>query len=149
MKKFLLIILLISTVKLTDSIKFNSNTVYKIDEISVIVSRWDLLIKQIIKVESANNHPNYQIGDGGKAIGPMQIHKIMVDECNRLQDSINYTYKDRWDLNKSINIFNIYQDYWNPEHDLELALSLWNGGSKMRDFTLAYLTEDYVNKFKL
>jgi len=149
MKKILLIILLLFIIKIADSMRFNMNTVYKISEVTITVDTWELLIQQIIKVESNGNHPDWQIGDDGKAIGPMQIHKIMVDEVNRIQDSIQFTYLDRWSLQKSIQMFNIYQEYWNPEHDTKLAKQLWNGGSKLLNPELAYLTEDYLNKFEL
>ena len=129
--------------------RFNMNTVYKISEVTITVDTWELLIQQIIKVESNGNHPDWQIGDDGKAIGPMQIHKIMVDEVNRIQDSIQFTYLDRWSLQKSIQMFNIYQDYWNPTRDIIIAKQLWNGGPKLLNEELAYLTEDYLNKFEL
>lgn len=147
MKKLLLIILMLFIIKITDSIKYNMNTIYKISEVTITVNVWELLIQQIIKVESNNNHPDWQVGDDGKAIGPMQIHKIMVDEVNRIQDSINFTYLDRWSLQKSIQMFNIYQEYWNPNKDIKTALEVWNGGPKLLNPELAYLTEDYLNKF--
>lgn len=149
MKKILLIILLLFVLKVADSMRFNMHTVYKISEVTITVDTWELLIQQIIKVESNGNHPNWQVGDDGKAIGPMQIHKIMVDEVNRIQDSIQFTYLDRWSLQKSIQMFNIYQDYWNPTHNIIIAKQLWNGGPKLLNSELAYLTEDYLNKFEL
>ena len=149
-RKLLIVVILMfccSTISTKPSL--NINSVYKIDEIVVTVCQWDLLIHQIIKVESAGNHPDWQIGDDGRAIGPMQIHKIMVDEINRIQDSIKFTYLDRWSLQKSIQMFNIYQEYWNPTKDIIIAKRIWNGGPKLLNEELAYLTEDYLQKFEL
>lgn len=147
MRKVLLIfMLLLSIFKVADSIKYNTDTIYKIDEVTITISKWDLLINQIIQVESNGN--NNAIGDNGRAIGCMQIHTIMVDEVNRIS-GLMYTYNDRYSQTKSIEMFNIYQEYWNPYKDLITALQIWNGGSKCRLDYYTYLTEDYLNKFEI
>ena len=56
----------------------------------------------------------------------------MVDEVNRILGYSGYTYEDRWDKTKSIEMFNIYQNHWNPTKDHDLAMSLWSHGPKGR-----------------
>ena len=87
---------------------------------------WEELITKIIYIESDNGIN--VIGDNGKAIGPLQIHKILVDDVNRILGYKHYIYKDRYNLEKSIEMFNIYQQYYNPNKDIESAAKLWNGG---------------------
>lgn len=90
------------------------------------IDHWELLKHKIIIVESEYN-PSV-IGDGGKAVGLLQIHPIMVREVNRILGKKVYTYNDRYDPEKSIEMFEIYQSHYNPDKDLELAARLWNGG---------------------
>ena len=37
-----------------------------------------------------------------------------------------YSYDDRYDRDKSIEMFKVVQDYHNKEHDLRKALDIWN-----------------------
>lgn len=62
------------------------------------------------------------------AVGLLQIRSIMVREVNSLLGENRFTDNDRTDLNKSVEIFVIYQNHFNPEWDLEKAARLWNGG---------------------
>jgi len=148
MKKLLLIFtsILFFTLQVKDvnSIKFNMNTVYTIDEITVTTGNpnkeWELLIKKIIFVESSNG--KNLVGDSGNAIGHLQIWPIMVDEVNRILGKKVYSNKDRWNKEKSIEMFNIYQEYWNPDKDPEIAASIWNRGPKGKYNT----NNDYVKK---
>lgn len=63
-------------------------------------------IEAIAYVES-KHHWNAS-GDGGKAIGYLQIHKIYVDDVNRILGINRYTYEDRWDPEKSREMTRIY-----------------------------------------
>jgi len=45
---------------------------------------WGLLLAALIAVESGGDCN--AIGDNGKAVGCLQIHPIMVDDCNRILD---------------------------------------------------------------
>ena len=96
------------------------------------IDHWELLKHKIITVESEYN-PSV-IGDGGKAVGLLQIHPIMVREVNRILGEKTYTYNDRYDPEKSIEMFEIYQSHYNPDKDLELAVRLWNGGPHHRRY---------------
>ncbi len=74
------------------------------------------------------------VGDNGKAIGAYQIHKIYVDGVNRIlklqggkvgNDDLGwrdyFTYKDRWDRDKSRAMVNIYLSYFIKSASWEYA----------------------------
>lgn len=84
------------------------------------LSEWDALIHAIIKVESRGN--DTVVSKCGRYVGCMQLSKAYVDAVNRKLDRVAYSYEDRYDRNKSIEIFNSM----NPERDIELALRRHN-----------------------
>jgi len=86
------------------------------------IDTWPLFIDAIAWVESKWN-PN-AIGKRND-IGWLQITPIILKEVERLT-GIHYFEKDRFDKEKSIEIFNIIQKYHNPERDLHFALKIWN-----------------------
>lgn len=98
----------------------------------------DRLIEAIIQVESKGD-PN-AIGDGGKAVGILQIHKIMVDDVNRILGSTKYSYEDRRDPAKSREMFRVYTDHYTPEWDAETVARRWNAGPKgdKKDCSIPY-----------
>ena len=53
----------------------------------------------ILRIET-NNGTNVRDGDGGRAVGHYQMHRIAVDEVNRLYGT-SYKYSDRRDFVKS------------------------------------------------
>lgn len=83
---------------------------------------FDDLLDAIEQVESGGD-PN-AVGDNGKAIGAYQIHKIYVDDVNRILELNGWTIKsrtldfpeelkwvthgDRWDRDKSREMTRIY-----------------------------------------
>jgi len=60
----------------------------------------DLTVRILSLVESDGRccPPN---GDNGKAVGPFQMHTVMVDECNRLLGGSVFCYDDRRSPTKS------------------------------------------------
>lgn len=44
------------------------------------------------------------IGDNGKAVGILQLHKVYVDDANRIVGYKKYSYNDRYDVHKSEEI---------------------------------------------
>ena len=91
----------------------------------------DLLINAIIKVES-NDNVN-AIGDNGKAVGCMQIWKVVVDDVNKVS-KLKYNYNDRFNKEKSIEIFKLYINKYAIAKRLgrtptnEDMARIWNGG---------------------
>lgn len=89
---------------------------------------WGKFIDAVIWKESRGNEN--AVGDNGNAIGVLQIHPIMVREANRILKILGinkeYSYEDRYIREKSVEIFNIIQDFHNKTHDFERALQIWN-----------------------
>lgn len=77
----------------------------------------------MITIESGGNECAYNAKE--QAAGCLQIRPIMVAEANRL--GINFTLADRWDCDKSVQLFfqlNAIKKRGNPEH----MARCWNGG---------------------
>lgn len=89
------------------------------------------LINAIIRVES--NGDTNAVGDSGRSVGCMQISKAVVDDVNRFS-SKTYTYNDRYNRAKSIEIFKIYINHYATTKrlghtpTLEDIARIWNGG---------------------
>lgn len=82
---------------------------------------------------SGQLHP--EPGDGGKAVGPLQIWKIRVDDVNRicrLWGLPGYSHEDRHDLVKSVEMFMISSLYYEPNGGPEERARSWNGGPNWR-----------------
>ena len=73
------------------------------------------------------------IGDNGAAVGCLQIHKIVVDDVNRVYDT-SFVYADRYDRAKSIELAKLYLKHYCTEKRLgrqptvQDAARIWNGG---------------------
>jgi hypothetical protein len=89
---------------------------------------WNPIMNAIIEIESGGN-PN---AVGGNSVGVLQITPITVEQCNiilRLKKSLKrYELIDRKNIRKSKEMFILIQEYYNPQHNLEKAIRLWNGG---------------------
>lgn len=87
------------------------------------------LIDAIIYVESRGDIKAHNISED--AVGCLQIRPIMVREVNRLLAKNDipkvYTLEDRWNKQKSIEMFNVIKDNTNNPTDEKLARN-WNGG---------------------
>ena len=90
---------------------------------------WSRVTAAIAQVESKNN-PRAVNGD---AVGLLQIRPILVRDINRIlrlrNSTKRYTFADRYNPQKSREMFEIYQSYYNPSGSVEKAIRLWNGGS--------------------
>ena len=119
---------------------------YLLNEIIVTPdTEWNELIEAIKAIES--NHNSKAIGDNGKAVGILQIHPIMVDHINKeILKENKYSYNDRLNSIKSVEMFNVYQDRYNPTKDYETASRLWNGGDRW--YTKKHKTDKYWEKIK-
>lgn len=99
------------------------------------------LINAVIQVESGNNDNAYHKGED--AVGCLQIRQTMVNDVNRIlarrDIDLRYSYNDRWDRNKSIEMFNIYCDHYNLVESEEIA-RCWNGGPRgiYKEATIGY-----------
>ena len=88
--------------------------------------------------EKVCNMLAYILGDNGKAIGPLQIHPIMVKEVNRLIGFEKYSNEDRLSELKSVEMAKIFlgRRVENIEAltalEVEDCVKSWNGGGSWR-----------------
>ena len=91
---------------------------------------WSKIMNAIIQVESRGNAKAHNAN--GDCIGILQITPILVKQCNiwlkNQKSSKRYTLKDRYDVGKSKEMFIMIQEHYNPSHNVEKAIRLWNGG---------------------
>lgn len=99
------------------------------------------------------------VGDGGKAHGILQIHKICVDDINRYYGT-DYTHEDAFDEVCSEEMFNLYISMgiklYIKRHGVEpteeQVVRMWNGGiysGHRRKTTLKYYRRYLKFKKKL
>lgn len=98
---------------------------------------WPSFIEALIHVESRGDIT--AVGTQND-VGVLQITPIMIEDANRIVGESRYTLGDRTDRNKSIEIFNIIQDHYNPDHDLHFALKIWNSKAPV-SYHLAVMSE--------
>jgi len=109
------------------------------------------IVAMLMTIESGNDPK--AIGDNGDAVGVLQIHKIMVDEVNRIvalktgNRDQRYTHADRRDPDKSSEmcvIFLMYQIQLvkkrHPDEPLGnwQLMQSWNSGSVWKPSTESY-----------
>ena len=91
---------------------------------------WSKIMNAIIQVESRGNAKAHNANED--CIGILQITPILVKQCNiwlkNQKSSKRYTLKDRYDVGKSKEMFIMIQEHYNPSHNVEKAIRLWNGG---------------------
>tara|TARA_R110002020_G_scaffold21429_2_gene72784 strand:+ start:5671 stop:6069 length:399 start_codon:yes stop_codon:yes gene_type:complete len=104
-----------------------------------------ILMPILIQIESSGD-PN-AIGDNGEAVGSLQIHRIYVREVNRILGENRFTYADRNDTQKSVEMAKIHIGYWSPKNmegtfleKLVILGRIHNGGpnGEKKDKTLGY-----------
>ncbi len=100
------------------------------------------IISALIYVESRGNDSAYN--DSENAAGCLQIRPIMVREVNRILKKTGreerFDLDDRWDRDKSLNMFNIWREYHHPNSTDEVIARNWNGGPNgfNKESTLKY-----------
>ena len=106
-----------------DNIDSLSNTEYVF--IKDTLTEWQVFVMALVEVECERN-PNAK--SNKNAIGPFQITEVYVAEVNRLYNT-NFIFEDAWDLNKSIKMFELMNDYYNPNRDIDKAIQIHNPGA--------------------
>lgn len=84
---------------------------------------WEDFTRALIWVESRGD--SKAVG-GNNDIGVLQIRPIIVEDCNRILKTERFTLEDRLDSLRSVEMFNVIQDHYNPQHDCHWALKIWN-----------------------
>ena len=133
MKKLLVLVLM------TISLTAVAETPVKVD----LQKKWGDVIEAIAMVES-HGEPQ-KVSRNGLYVGYLQISEILVRECNRIVGYKKYTYADRYDKQKSIDMFIDYQEHYNPDDNMERAIRLWNSGD-LKCMTRKMRTEGYYRK---
>lgn len=91
------------------------------------------------------------VGDGGRALGILQVHSVMVEECNRLLGREEFSLDDRKSRERSrmmAKIFLTSQYYrWKAKYKTpppeRLLACAWNTGNIEKHVNL-----DYERKYK-
>jgi len=87
-----------------------------------------------------------------QAVGILQQHPVFVDDVNRIIGKKKYSYDDRLDPKKAIQMFFIYQRFYNPEMDFEVMCRTQVGGplgmkKKSTDAYYAMVRDKLFSKF--
>ena len=97
------------------------------------------LITAIATIESNLNEKAVS----GKHVGYLQISPVLVEECNDIlkekKSQKRYTMNDRYSKSKSIEMFYLIQNKFNPTHNIEKAICIWNAGAYAKKKPLKYL----------
>jgi soluble lytic murein transglycosylase-like protein len=83
------------------------------------------LITALIAVESGGN--DMAIGDNGKAIGPLQIHRAVVVDVNRITGS-HYRHQDMTNRAQARAVCEAYLRHYGRGATTEQLARRWNGG---------------------
>ena len=104
--------------------------------------KWDKLMNAIISVESKGDTNAKR----GNSAGILQLTPIAVAQCNKIlkekKSKKRYTLADRFNAEKSKEMFILIQEYYNPQHNIEKTIRLWNDG---RNYS-ARKTQKYYQK---
>lgn len=95
------------------------------------------LIAALIAVESSGN--DIAIGDGGKALGPLQIHRAVVVDVNRITGS-NHRWQDMTNRALAVRVCSDYLAHYGRGKTTEQQARIWNGGPSghRKPATVAY-----------
>lgn len=110
MKKYFILLLFIPFINL-----YSNNT----DSINRIINA-------LIYIESKGD--DYAVSKNGVHVGCLQISQQLVDDCNRILGYNKFKYSDRFNRNKSIEMFHVIQKYYNPSYNIENIIIIWNAG---------------------
>lgn len=83
------------------------------------------LLAAIIMVESGNN--DMAIGDNGKAIGALQIHRAVVIDANRISGRA-YRWDRMTNRTEALQVAEIYLRHYGRSKSDEQLARIWNGG---------------------
>lgn len=131
MKKILVLTVLSFIPLLVSDAKVLSTT--KEDRDKVV---WERLVHAICMVESGCD--DSARNPKSSASGRFQMLKIYVDEVNRIKGKRTYSYNDRFDPLKAREMFEIYQQHYNPNKNIDRAIILHRGK----------VSKNYIRKVK-
>ena len=106
------------------------------------------IIAILVSIESSGN--DLAIGDGGAARGPLQIHKSVVEDVNRISGK-HYQWRRMTNRAEATQVATIYLSHYATEARLghkptgEDVARIWNGGPNGYRRSA---TDGYARKFK-
>lgn len=111
-------------------------------EVRDTLSEWQQLTLAIAYTESKFNADAV-----GKAedSGLLQIRPIYVREVNRISGS-DYSPEDAFDIRKSLEMYELMQDHYNKDRDMDKAIRLHNKSDAYRREVLKNL--DFIRRFE-
>ena len=117
---------------ITQDYKYGGNhyeeEIEDIEEVNQENDDWEDFTKALIWVESKGD--SKAVGSNND-VGVLQITPVLLRDCNRILEMEIFKLEDRLDSLKSVEMFNIIQDHYNPQHDYHWALKLWNSGAPL------------------
>jgi hypothetical protein len=95
------------------------------------------LITALMIVESSGN--DQAIGDNGRALGPLQIHRGVVLDVNRITGS-HYRWEAMTNRAQARAVCQAYLEHYGRGKSIEEQARIWNGGptGDRKPATLAY-----------
>ena len=95
------------------------------------------LISALIIVESSGN--DMAIGDNGRALGPLQIHREVVLDVNRFTGS-HYRHSEMTNRVAARAVCQAYLEHYGRGKTTEQQARIWNGGPSgdRKPATLSY-----------
>lgn len=105
------------------------------------------VLATLVVMESSGN--DHAIGDGGRARGPLQIHKSVVVDVNRISGR-SYQWSRMTNRSEAMAVAEIYLGHYATPKRLgrsvkpEDAARIWNGGP---DGWKSKATQGYARKF--
>jgi len=104
-----------------------------------------VLIEAIMAVESGGR--DQAIGDGGRALGPLQIHRAVVQDVNRFAGT-SYRWEGMTNRADARAVCETYLRHYGKGKTMEETARIWNGGPKANTKARRHLTDAYWVKVK-
>lgn len=99
------------------------------------------LVTAIATVESNLNEKVVS----GDCVGYLQIRPVLVKECNNIlkqrKSDKRFKNSDRLSKEKSIEMFHLIQEKYNPTYDVKRAICIWNAGPHSKRIPKKYLAK--------
>ena len=92
----------------------------------LFIDDWNILIQAIIYIESKCDAK----ARNKDCLGILQLRPIYVRQVNKILGYNKFKYDDRLNPTKSIEMFNIYQNYFNKKKNIKKAILLHNNSLK-------------------
>lgn len=83
------------------------------------------LISALIMVESGGR--DLAVGDSGAAIGPLQIHRSVVVDANKIAGT-HFTHQEMTNRAIAVQVARVYLNHYAKGRSDEEAARIWNGG---------------------